>query len=355
MKSLSLIAMTAALMAAACQPAPETAEIVLTYGSPYTPNHPFGKADVVWINDVAERSGGRIKVKPYWGGVLLSSAESMVEVKYGLVDVGLITPIYARGGAHTQRVQAGFYGGVQSYMDQLAVYDCIAAEFPVLNEELDGLKVLAVQGGNFPGVVTRDRPVRTLADFAGLRLRAPTELTPLLKSLGADPVNMPMGEVYSALAKGVIDGVAAPADTLLSLHFNEVASYYSRVRFARGAYPSRAISQKTWDALSDADRELLEASGRVWDEAMHDLITESDAKGATFGAENGITFVDFDAADQVKLDLLYNEIAAEAAEGLKRDGVDGMPIYLRAQEVVAQLNAGDVPQCARARRERIPS
>jgi TRAP-type C4-dicarboxylate transport system substrate-binding protein len=341
-----------ALVAGACQPAPQDAEVVLTYGSPYTPNHPFGKADVVWIKDVEERSGGRIKVKPYWGGVLLSAAESMIEVKYGLVDVGLITPIYARGGAHAQRVQAGFYGGVQSYADQLAVYDCIAAEFPVLNEELDGLKVLAVQGGNFPGVVTRDRPVRTLADFAGLRLRAPTELTPLLKSLGADPVNMPMGEVYSALAKGVIDGVAAPADTLQSLHFNEVASYYSRVRFARGAYPSRAISQKTWDSLSDADRAILDASGHVWADAMHDLITEADAKGADFGAANGITFVDFDPADQVKLDLMYNEIAAQAAEGLKRDGVDGPPIYARAQEVVAQLNSGSVPECARERRQR---
>ena len=38
---------------------------------------------------------------------------------------------------------------------------------------------------------------------------------------------MPMGEVYSALAKGVIDGVVAPADTLRSLHFAEVAHYFT--------------------------------------------------------------------------------------------------------------------------------
>ncbi len=60
--------------------------------------------------------------------------------------------------------------------------------------------------------------------------------------LGADPVNMPMGEVYSALAKGVIDGVVAPADTIKSLHFAEVARHFTTIRFSRGAYPARAMS-----------------------------------------------------------------------------------------------------------------
>ncbi len=338
--------------AAACQAPPEEAEVVLTYGSPYTPGHPFSRADIMWMDDVAGRSGGRIKIKPYWGGVLLSSAESMLEVRHGVVDIGLITPIYARGGAHTLRVQAGFYGGVQSYADQLAVYDCLTANFAEFANETKGLQVLAVQGGNFPGVVTRDRPVGTLADFAGLRLRAPTELTPVLKALGADPVNMPMGEVYSSLAKGVIDGVVAPADTLQTLHFDEVAKYFSEVRFARGAYPSRAMSAKTWARLSEADRAILEASSEVWDQAMHDLITEADAKGAAFGAERGIIFVDFDAADQAKLDALYNDVAMKAAEGLRRDDVDGVPIYELAQDVVTQLNAGTPPECARGRQYR---
>ncbi len=87
--------------------------------------------------------------------------------------------------------------------------------------------MLAVQGGSLPGIITRDRPIRSLADLQGLRIRAPTELLTVLRELGADPVNMPMGEVYSAMTKGVIDGVIAPADTFRALHFAEVARYYS--------------------------------------------------------------------------------------------------------------------------------
>src|SRR5690606_6743955 len=148
-----------------------------------------------------------------------------------------ITPIYTRGGVHAQRTQTGFYGGVRAMQDQIDVYRCLETEFPVLAQELHGLKVLAVQSGNFPGVITRDRPIRTLEDFRGMRIRAPTEIIPVLREIGADPVNLPMGEVYSALAKNIIDGVVAPADTIRSLHFFEVARYYSEVRFPRGAYP----------------------------------------------------------------------------------------------------------------------
>ena len=63
----------------------------------------------------------------------------------------------------------------------------------------------------------------------------------MLRHFGADPVEMPMGEVYSALAKGVLDGVIAPADTLKSLHFAEVAQYFNTLSVPRGAYAARAM------------------------------------------------------------------------------------------------------------------
>jgi TRAP-type C4-dicarboxylate transport system substrate-binding protein len=315
---------------------------VLTYGSQYSPGHPFSRADIVWMNWVAKESGGAIRIKPYWAGGLLSAEESMLEVRHGVVDIGLVTPIYLRAGAHLLRTQAGFYGGSRGYGDQLAVYRCISAEFAEFARETEGLKVFAVQGGNLPGVVTRDRPVRTLADFKGLRLRAPVELTPVLQELGADPVNMAMGEVYSALAKGVIDGVVAPADTLQSLHFNEVAKYFSTAKFARGAYPARAMSLDVWNSLPPDAQALLERSIPVWEDAMRELITEAEAKGDAFGRKEGMTFVDFDAADQKKLDELYTrEAAKEAARYRDADGANAEAVLKRAQEIVARRVAGE--------------
>ena len=333
-----------AILFSACSQAKGGA-IELTSGSQYSPSHPFSRADIAWMKFVAEESKGAIRIKPYWAGGLLSAEESMLEVRHGVVDIGLVTPIYLRAGAHMLRTQAGFYGGSRGYDDQLAVYRCIS-QFPDFAHEMEGLKVFAVQGGNLPGVLTRSKPVAKLEDFRGLRLRAPVELTPVLKELGADPVNMPMGEVYSALAKGVIDGVVAPADTLQSLHFNEVVKHFSTVRFARGAYPARAMSLKVWDRLPQSAKDVLERSIPVWEQAMKNEITSAQQRGEDFGRKEGIDFVAFNANDQTKLDEIYNTQALEEAQRLPTvDGGDASAVLRKAQETVAALKAGEAEPC----------
>lgn len=326
-----------ALAMASCAPAPEqAAEHVLTYASPYPPGHPFSRADIEWMKKVERDSNGRIGFRAYWSGALLSSDMSMEEIRHGVADIGLITPIYARGGAHMLRTQSGFYGGVRDIGEQVAIYDCLAARFPQFARETEGLHILAVQGGNFPGVLTRSRPVRSLADFKGLRLRAPSEVVDVLRDLGADPVNMPMGEVYSALAKGVIDGVVAPADTIRSLHFSEVADYFTPIRFSRGAYPARAISDKAWRRLAPEMQTLLLRSRRLWEQALTSEILKAEAAGVEFGKTHGLKFEPFAADQQARFDRLYNRDALKQAVRLRQLGMEGEPVLAMAQSLISQ-------------------
>lgn len=320
---------------AACAPQPQQAEHLLTYASPYPPSHPFSRADTEWMEHVTKASGGRIAFRPYWSGALLSSDMSMVEIRHGLADIGLITPIYARGGAHMLRAQSGFYGGVRDIADQVAVYDCLTRKFPAFGAELQGLHVLAVQGGNFPGVLTRTKPVRTLADLKGLRLRAQSDAIDVLRDLGADPVNMPMGEVYSALAKGVIDGVVAPADTIKSLHFAEVAHHFTALRFSRGAYPARAMSDGAWRRLPADLQALMAASKPVWEEALNRQILKAEAAGVDFAAGHGVEMRALPTADQQRFDALYNRFALQQAQRLRVYGLQGEPVFAEAQRLIA--------------------
>ena len=89
-----------------------------------------------------------------------------------------------------------------------------------------------------------------------------------LQALGADPVNMPMGEVYSSLAKGIIDGVFAPPDTFRSLHFSELTPYFTGLYTPRGAYPARAMNAERWASLRPLDQSVLEDSIAVWEAAL---------------------------------------------------------------------------------------
>src|SRR5690606_14424513 len=123
----------------------------------------------------------------------------------------------------------------------------------------------------------------------GLRLRAQSDAVDILKQLGADPVNMPMGEIYSALAKGVIDGVVAPADTIRSLHFAEVAKHFTTIRFSRGAYPARAMSDKALRRLPPDLQALLLDGRRVWEEALNRQLLKAEAAGIAYGRAEGIS------------------------------------------------------------------
>ena len=84
-----LVAIQMAGMAACSSESPGVT--VLTYASPYGPAHPFSRADRTWMQWVESESNGTLRIQPYWSGSLLSSEHSMVELRHGVADIGLIT------------------------------------------------------------------------------------------------------------------------------------------------------------------------------------------------------------------------------------------------------------------------
>lgn len=333
MRRLAALFAALALLTSCARPLPEGVT-ELTYATPYPPSHPFSRADQRWMEFVEQESGGRLVIRPVWSGALLSADMSMEELRHGVADIGLITPIYVRGGTHLLRTQTGFYSGADSIESQLALYRCMTQRIPQFANELDGLEVLAVQGGLLPGIVTRSRKVESLDDLKGLRIRAPTELLGVLGELGADPVNMPMGEVYSAMAKGVIDGVVAPPDTLRALHLTEVAQYYYELKVPRGAYPARAMGMQSWNRLTDSERGVLDRSKQVWEAALADEIYKSEQVGREAG-EGIITWTPANDPDQTRFDEIYLRDGEANAVKLRSFGIDGMEAYRVARGSIA--------------------
>ncbi len=330
MKRLAFLA--AALLTACSEPLPPGVT-ELVYATPYPASHPFSLADQTWMDFIAERSGGTLRIRPSWSGALLSSEHSMLELRHGVADVGLITPIYVKGGTHLIRIQSGFYSGTETMDQQLALYECLATN-PQYAVELEGLKVLAVQGGGLPGIVTTDKPIHTLDDLQGMRIRAPTELLGVLKELGADPVNMPMGEVYSALAKGVLDGVVAPTDTFRSLHFAEVADHYVTMSIPRGAYPARAMATDRWNTLSAEHQQVLEAGIPVWEQALDDQNSKALGDGRTLAQQEGVNFTTLTEEEERRFDALYLAQAERNAQSLSRYGIDGTAVFALSRQSV---------------------
>jgi TRAP-type transport system periplasmic protein len=344
---MKLLAAALLLLLSACgRNNGESPVVTLIYASPYSPAHPFSLADKSWIKWVEAHSGGSLRIRPVWSGALISSDQSLTELRHGVADVGLITPIYVKGGEQFIKVQTGFYGGADTFARQVALYRCLTQISPQFDAELQGLKILAVQGGALPGILLRNKRFETLADFRGLRIRAPAELLQVLRDLGADPVNMPMGEVYSALAKGVLDGVIAPPDTLKSLHFGDVAHYFTRLQVPRGAYPARAMGATRWRSLSGAQQQVLEASIPIWEAAMAQQIEASVISGETQGQHDGVHFFDIAPAEQARFDQLYERDAERNARQLQQSGIETLPVFLKARAIARDLSSQHDINCA---------
>ena len=79
--------------------------------------------------------------------------------------------------------------------------------------------------------------------------------------LGASPVVLPHGEIYTALEKGVVDGAAFPLIGVLDYRWYEVAKYLLRPTFGNLAH-SILINLNTWNRLTDQQKQLMLAEGR---------------------------------------------------------------------------------------------
>jgi TRAP-type C4-dicarboxylate transport system substrate-binding protein len=136
---------------------------------------------------------------------------------------------------------------------------------PYLLPEFEGLKVIALWGAEDAGLMTRTKPIRSLDDLKGMRMRSPSAAqAKQLERMGASPVAMPITEVYPQLERGVIDGAMLPFSVILDFRLGEVAKYFtiSGPIFGRSSFLI-AMNRKKFDSLPAAAREVIDRlSGR---------------------------------------------------------------------------------------------
>jgi TRAP-type C4-dicarboxylate transport system substrate-binding protein len=323
---MKLIKFTATALALIIGAPGLAAEFNLKYASPYTETHPYGAADAEWIARIEEQSGGRVEITPYWGGALITSREGVDELAAGVADASYIAPIYARSGYDMNRLVPGMFYGYTDPKQVLEVYMDLWDEYPVFEEELGGVHVVGYNVGTPMHLMLREKPVETLDDLKGLRIRSAVDFIGPLAAFGAEGVTMPMTETYPSLEKGVVDGVIAPYEALKSLSFAEVIKYYSELPHSRGAYPSRAINQEVWDGLPDDIKAIFDDNAEWLSLRTLELAQEAEDAGKAYGEEQGVVFND--VSDEVKAEYAksFTPALEEVAGSLDDMGKPGTEV-----------------------------
>ncbi|MCC7281730.1 MAG: TRAP transporter substrate-binding protein [Acetobacteraceae bacterium] len=146
-----------------------------------------------------------------------------------------------------------------------------------------------------PRDLTANRAIRSPDELNGLRLRVPN--VPLFVSvwsaLGARPTPMAFGEVFTSLQNGTIDAQENPLALIRSANFNEVQRFLNRTEHVR-SWIYIAISERRWQGLSAADRELVAEATRRAQAYERTLFLEDETSLEAELKAKGMTFVDSD-------------------------------------------------------------
>ena len=215
---------------------------------------------------VEKLSGGQIKIQVLPGGAIAPALEVTDTVREGIAELGHTWPGYDVGRDPTTAILGGYAGGMESVPMMHWLYAGGGKELwhQFRKEKFD---VISFPCGIRPpeAFAHSHKPIRTLDDFKGLKMRTVGAWAQILPELGASVVSLPGGEVYQALERKVIDATewATPGENVIS-GFHEIAKYV----IVPGAHQPSApfeitINKEKWEALSDGLKAVLEQAAEL--------------------------------------------------------------------------------------------
>lgn len=227
---------------------------------------------------VKERSSGQLEIQVFPGSVLGNDAMAISGTRGGTIDItmagsvnfagmtpqmgALDLPFLFSGAEHAYKVLDGAVG--QQLMQGLEPHN------------LKGLGWFEV---GFRCITTKSRPVRAPEDVKGLKIRTTPNPSHLqaFKLLGANPVPMPLAELYQALEMGAVDAQEHPIAITWSAKFYEVQKHLTMSRHAYTAMPV-VIGKAKFDALAPELQKVLVESAQAAGRFQRELNARDEAK-----------------------------------------------------------------------------
>jgi tripartite ATP-independent transporter DctP family solute receptor len=199
----------------------------LVYGGSLGANDPTTLAQYTFKKLVEQRSNGRITVTVAINSTLGAPAQLLTQTRANTIQITPLSQQYVAGLAPRFAVLSlpFIFPSTDKATQVLA-----GPAGQALDKDLEqkaGLKILAWDTLGFDQLQNKVRPVNSLADIKGLKLRiAPDDISSkTLQAVGAIPVGMAYTEIYTSLQQGVIDGENLPITVFAGNNHVQIAKY----------------------------------------------------------------------------------------------------------------------------------
>lgn len=252
-------------------------------------------------DDVAKRSKGRIKILYFPNSELGSAEEQISGARSGTQEVWF--------GANPQmgRLIPAFqlFSPAFAYEDREAMRAVLDSEFFAdLREQAlkkVGMRMLSWDWFRGHREVCSIRPVRTLEDLKGLKLRVPPAPAKLAswKALGASPTPTAAAEVFMALQEKVVEAVEIELQTIHQEHFDEVCKYLTLTAHD-STYSSFTVNEAFWSKLSPADQKLIVDAIREEGKWVAVHFDEEEAKTRAAMEKMGVQFIELSKQERAR-------------------------------------------------------
>ncbi|WP_339703764.1 TRAP transporter substrate-binding protein [Algoriphagus aquimarinus] len=251
--------------------------------------HPVHEAMLYLAKKVEEKSGGEMVVKIYPNQQLGSERELVELLQIGSLGMTKVSSAALEGFAPTMQV----FGMPYLFRDdahQLSVLQGEIGKKLLLDPQKYLLRGLCYYDSGKRSFYTKDKPIETPADLAGLKIRVMESNTAsnMVKSLGGSPTPVSYGELYTALQQGIVDGAENNAPSLYTSKHYEVCKFYSIDEHT--ALPDvMIVSTKVWESLSEQQQKWLQEAAdesatyeyKIWAEATAESLRELEKAGVT--------------------------------------------------------------------------
>lgn len=211
---------------------------------------------------VAERTNGRHTISVFHSRQLGEEKDTIEATKAGAIDINrtnivplgayvpavnvLAMPFLFRSADHLHKVLDGEIG--QELLDEFRPHGFVGLTF---------------YDSGSRSIYNSVRPVRSLADLKGLKIRVQQSplMVDMIKSLGAEPVELSYGQVLTGLATKLIDGAENNWPSYVTTDHYRYAGYYSLTEHLM-VPEVLVMSVKAWESLDERDRTIFREAAR---------------------------------------------------------------------------------------------
>jgi tripartite ATP-independent transporter DctP family solute receptor len=286
---------TAALLIAAALALPTAEAREFRVADTQSEDYPTVQALLFMARIVEERTAGRHHVRVFHSRQLGEEKDTIEQTRVGAIDLN--------------RTNVAPIGSLIPAANVLAL-PFLFRSFDHLHKVLDhtiGDEILAgFQQHGFVGLTFYDsgsrsiynslKPVRTLADMKGLRIRVQQSelMSDMIKALGAEPVELPYGQVLTGLSTRLIDGAENNWPSYVTTNHYKLAPYYTLTEHTMGP-EVLVMSLRAWESLSAEDRDVFRDAARKSSTFMRGVWSGLEERSREQARAAGNTIVaDFD-------------------------------------------------------------